>query len=77
MTNSNVSQAKSDTQVTIDVDWTSEMPERRKTDRRSGVERRIINKAMIVPDVRSREDRRLPVERRRVSITITGRAQDA
>jgi hypothetical protein len=59
------------------VVWTPNMPDRRLADRRSGIDRRAVNgRQMIVPDLRASEDRRAD-DRRRVRLTITGRAMDA
>ena len=55
-----------------EIVWTPAMP-----DRRSGVDRREVNgRAVTVPDVQSNSDRRAD-DRRRVRLTITGRAMDA
>ncbi len=60
-----------------EVVWTPTMPDRRLADRRSGLDRRDINgRGMNVPDVRNGSDRR-GNDRRKVRLTITGRAMDA
>lgn len=57
------------------VVWTPNMPERRLSDRRNGVDRRNVNgRAVAVPDLRAQDDRR--ANDRRVRLTITGRALD-
>lgn len=59
------------------VVWTPNMPDRRLTDRRNGIDRRAVNgRQMLVPDMRAGDDRRSD-DRRRVRLTITGRAMDA
>jgi hypothetical protein len=59
------------------VVWTPDMPDRRVSDRRSGIDRRQVNgRTMNVPDLRSESDRRGP-DRRKVRLTITGRALNA
>jgi hypothetical protein len=59
------------------VQWTPDMPDRRANDRREGIDRRQVNgRQMNVPDLRESSDRR-GEERRKVRITITGRALNA
>ncbi|HEX4911243.1 MAG TPA: hypothetical protein VFV64_10835 [Permianibacter sp.] len=59
------------------VTWTPTMPDRRLADRRTGIDRRAVNgRQMTVPDLRSQQDRR-GEDRRKVRLTITGRAINA
>lgn len=59
------------------VVWTPNMPDRRLAGRRSGIDRRAINgRSLTVPDLRSSSDRREGEDRRKVRLTITGRAID-
>ncbi len=63
------------------VEWSTEcqvrqIDERRSFDRREGTERRHhAGRSITVPDMR-KSDRRMVGERRRVRLTITGRAMD-
>ncbi len=58
------------------VIWTPNMPDRRLNDRRAGIDRRAVNgRQMTVPDMRGDNERRSE-DRRRVRLTITGRAID-
>lgn len=58
------------------VIWTPNMPDRRLNDRRAGIDRRSVNgRQMTVPDMRDERERRA-ADRRRVRLTITGRAID-
>lgn len=60
-----------------EVVWTPNMPDRRLTDRRTGIDRRAVNgRQMVVPDLRASNDRRAD-DRRKVRLTITGRAIDS
>jgi len=60
-----------------EVTWTPTMPDRRLADRRAGIDRRAVNgRQMTVPDLRSQQDRR-GEDRRKVRLTITGRAINA
>lgn len=60
-----------------EVTWTPTMPDRRLADRRTGIDRRAVNgRQMTVPDLRSQQDRR-GEDRRKVRLTITGRAINA
>lgn len=57
-----------------EVVWTPDMPDRRLNDRRDGLERRqTVGQAMHIPTPRHNGERR-NTERRRVTLTITGRA---
>lgn len=59
------------------VVWTPDMPDRRLNDRRAGVDRRQVNgRQMNVPDLREQNERR-GEDRRKVRLTITGRALNA
>lgn len=59
------------------VVWTPDMPDRRVNDRRTGIDRRNVNgRQLNVPDLRAQSDRR-GEERRKVRLTITGRALNA
>lgn len=61
-----------------EVVWTPDMPDRRLSDRRSGFERRqTVGQALHVPTPRNNLDRREGRDRRRMSLTITGRAMSA
>ena len=60
------------------VVWTSNMPERREGDRRSGYDRRQCQgRPMNVPSFRKGGDRRKDDRRKTVSLVITGRALNA
>lgn len=60
-----------------EVVWTPDMPDRRLADRRAGLERRhAVGPALHVPSMRNGDDRRHD-DRRRVTLTITGRAINA
>lgn len=61
---------------TDDVVWTPDMPDRRLNDRRNGLERRnAVGQALHVPSMRSGDERRQS-DRRKVTLTITGRAMN-
>jgi hypothetical protein len=61
-----------------EITWSSEAIERRSDDRRSGVDRRQLQgRTITVPDMRSGIDRRQGQRRKKVRLTITGRAIDA
>ncbi len=60
-----------------EVQWSSDVVERRQDDRRSGFERRQLQgRSITVPDMRSGKDRRDDDRRKMVRLTITGRAMD-
>lgn len=62
-----------------EIIWTSEMPDRRISDRRSIQDRRNISghdRRMNVPNLRTGKDRRKGDRRKTVKLTITGRAVD-
>ncbi|MBI2380019.1 MAG: hypothetical protein HYV16_04575 [Gammaproteobacteria bacterium] len=61
---------------TEEVVWTPDMPDRRLNDRRAGLERRqAVGQALHVPTPRNDGDRRQN-DRRRMTLTITGRAMN-
>jgi hypothetical protein len=58
------------------VTWTSEMPDRRKNNRRTIENRRRMSGAksiLKISNLRDNDDRRM-TDRRKVKLTITGRA---
>lgn len=70
-------QQEQNTDVDDDVVWTPKMADRRLSERRSGFDRRSINgRTVTVSDRSHPNDRRGKEERRKVRLTITGRAID-
>jgi len=62
---------------TDEVVWSSEHQIKRTEERREGIDRRQFNgRSITVPDMRAGTDRRSGQDRRKVRITITGRAMD-
>ena len=61
------------------VTWTPKMPDRRISERRGGIDRRQYHgKPLNVPNtIRSGDERRKCDRRKKVRLTITGRAMDA
>jgi len=63
---------------TEESQWSSSPSARSVGDRRSGIDRRQVNaRSITVPDMRAGQERRMGNERRKkVRLTITGRAMD-
>jgi hypothetical protein len=61
-----------------EVIWSSRQRERNNSERRAAPDRRqMAGRAINVPDMRAGNDRRSGADRRKVKLTITGRAMDA
>lgn len=59
--------------------WSTQMPDRRNQDRRSMQDRRRMSgetRSVKVPDLRKGADRRQQDRRKKIRLTITGRAVD-
>ncbi len=62
---------------TKEIIWTPQMPDRRKNDRRGDARELFTNGKALNVDSRSNDERRRGDDRRKkVSVTITGRAMD-
>jgi hypothetical protein len=75
MANDDLNKELSDEQEVI---WSSRQRESAGQERRSAPDRRqMTGRAINVPDMRHGNDRRAGEDRRKVKLTITGRAMDA
>ena len=69
---------KSDQDDELGVSWSSHQKVRSSNDRRANSDRRLLTgRAISVPNMRVGHERRADKDRRKVKLTITGRAMDA